>query len=541
MSSAPLPLPEDLESLRGLVLRQQRALDEKSERIDALAQQVRFFEEYVRLLKSQRFGRTSEQQQDGDEGDDQLRLAFNEAEASASGAADEAGDDDAEALAGVAVAAHVRTPRGRRPLPAWIPRVEILHDLADAEKVCGTDGAPLARIGEEVLEQLEFVPATVRVLRHVRPKYACPRCKTGVYTADLPPQPMPKSLASPALLAHVAVSKYADGLPLYRQERMLTRAGIELPRATLAGWMVRAGELVQPLLNLLREDLLAGGFVQCDETPFQVLKEPGKPATSQSYLWVRRGAPPGGPIVLYDYDPSRSAEVPKQLLAGFTGILQTDGYAGYDAVGREPGITHVGCWAHARRKFVEALKGHDPKRHSPRESVARRGLGFIQKLYTLERQAQDLLPEERLRLRQELSQPVITALRAWLDGALPRVPPQSLTGKALDYLDGQWPKLVRVFDDGRIPLDTNAVENAIRPFVVGRKNWLFADTVRGAEASANLYSLIETAKANGLEPFAYLRHVFAELPRATTLADFEALLPARQPRPTATPAPTRPA
>jgi hypothetical protein len=235
-------------------------------------------------------------------------------------------------------------------------------------------------------------------------------------------------------------------------------------------------------------------------------------------------------IVLYDYDASRSAEVPKRLLAGFRGYLQTDGYEGYAAFGHEPGVTHVGCWAHARRKFDEALKAQksSAKKHrSIKESKALQGLAWIQKLYQIERQTKEVPPDERYRIRQERSRPVTLKLRAWLTDAIPRVPPQSLTGKALAYLDGQWPKLVRVLDDGRIPLDTNAVENAIRPFVIGRKNWLFADTVRGAEASANLYSVIETAKRSGLEPFAYLRHVFAELPRATTIDEVEALLPGR--------------
>jgi hypothetical protein len=204
----------------------------------------------------------------------------------------------------------------------------------------------------------------------------------------MPPQPIPKSLASPTLLAHVAVSKYADGLPLYRQETMFRRLGIDLPRASLANWMVKTGELVQPLVNLLREDLLASGFVQCDETRYQVLKEPGKPATSQSYLWVQRSED----VVLYDYDSSRSAEVPKRLLAGFEGFLQTDGYGGYGAIGQEPGITHVGCWAHARRKFDEALKAQktgSKKKRSPKESKALQGLAFIQKLYQIERQIQE--------------------------------------------------------------------------------------------------------------------------------------------------------
>jgi transposase len=279
-------------------------------------------------------------------------------------------------------------------------------------------------------------------------------------------------------------------------------------------------------VNLLRDDLLASGFVQCDETRYQVLKEPGKAATSQSYLWVQLAPEPG--VVLYDYDASRSAEVPKQLLAGFEGFLQTDGYEGYGAIGQEPGITHVGCWAHARRKFDEALRAQKSsarKKRSLKQSKALQGLAFIQKLYKIERQIQEKPPDDVHRIRQERSRPVMEKLRSWLTEAIPRVPPQSLTGKALAYLDGQWPKLIRVLEDGRLPLDTNRVENAIRPFVVGRKNWLFADTVRGAQASANLYSLIETAKANGIEPFAYLRYVLTELPAATTLDEVEALLP----------------
>jgi transposase len=508
-----IELPDDPESLREFAFRQQQQLDEKSSLVDAQAEEIRVLREYIRLLKHHRFGRKSEQSSD-----EQIRL-FNEAESTAEDAGDE---EDAS----VPVAAHTRRKRGRQPLPDWIPRVEILHDLPEEQKVCAKDGTALERIGEEVSEQLEFIPAKLRVLRHVRPKYACKTCRTGIHTAPLPPQPIPKSLASPTLLAHIAVSKYADGLPLYRQETMFRRLGIDLPRASLANWMLKTGELVQPLVNLLREDLLASGFVQCDETRYQVLKEPGKAATSQSYLWVQRA--PLAEVVLYDYDASRSAEVPKRLLAGFEGVLQTDGYEGYGAIGKEPGITHVGCWAHARRKFDEALKAQKAsakKKRSVKESKALQGLAFIQKLYKIERQVQEKPPDEVHRIRQERSRPVMKKLRSWLTEAIPRVPPQSLTGKALAYLDGQWPKLIRVLNDGRLPLDTNGVENAIRPFVVGRKNWLFADTVRGAQASANLYSVIETAKRNRIEPFAYLRHVFTEIPKATTLVEVEALLP----------------
>ena len=516
MPTALSELPNDPEALRAHAIRQHAQLEEQSSRIEAQKDELRILREYIRLLKHHRFGRTSEKGSA-----EQIRL-FNEAELG------DEGPVENEAPAETPVAAHTRKKRGREPLPAWIPRVEIVHDLAEDERCCAQDGTALERIGEEVSEQLEFIPAKLRVLRHVRPKYACPTCRTGIRAAPMPPQPIPKNLAGPTLLAHVAVSKYADGLPLYRQEAMFRRLGIALPRASLASWMVKIGELVQPLVNLLRDELLASGFVQCDETRYQVLKEPGKRATSQSYLWVQHAPDPA--IVLYDYDASRSAEVPKRLFAGYRGFLQTDGYEGYGALGREPGVTHVGCWAHARRKFDEALKAQkssSKKKRSLKESKALQGLAFIQKLYKIERQIQDKPPEERHGIRQQRSQPVIARLRAWLDDATPRVPPQSLTGKALTYLDGQWLKLVRVLDDGRIPLDTNGVENAIRPFVIGRKNWLFADTVRGAEASANLYSLTETAKRSGLEPFAYLRLVLEALPRATTVDEFEALLPGR--------------
>ncbi len=247
-------------------------------------------------------------------------------------------------------------------------------------------------------------------------------------------------------------------------------------------------------------------------------------------MWVQRGGPTDHPLVLYEYDPSRSAEVPKRIFEGYEGVLQTDGYDGYGALGREPGVVHVGCWAHARRKFTDALKGYGKKRkkgakRSAKHSKAEAGLRFIQKLYAIERTLADATPDERLRGRQERSLPVVNKLRAWLDGALGAVVPQSLTGKAVAYLDGQWPKLVRIFEYGHVPLDTNAVENAIRPFALGRKNWMFADTVAGARASANLYSLIETAKANGTEPWAYLLHLFTELPKAQTPADIDALLP----------------
>ena len=506
-------MPTSIEELQALVVRQQSMIDER----DAL---IAFYREWKRLIDSQRFGAKSERFPAEAQG----RL-FDEAEALVAEA--EAGPSEDE----VAVPAHTRKKRRPRSLPDFLPVEEVLHDLPDEEKICPHDAAhPLVEIGREQSDQLKFIPATVAIVRHVRPRYACPRCKEGVRIAPMPKLPVPKSIATPSLLAQVATSKYVDGLPLYRQEKIFDRLGLGLSRTTLAEWMVKMGDLVEPLVRRIHEEIRAGDFVQCDETPFQVLKEPGKKAQSPSYLWVMRGGTQKHPLLLYTYDPSRSGEVPKELLRGFEGYLQTDGYEGYGALGREPGITHVGCWAHARRKFDEALRGQRSGKkgnQNARHSKARQAMRQIQDLYKIERTLKEASPEVRQRERNVRSAPLIQDLRGWLTDALGTVPPQSLTGRALTYLDNQWPKLVRVLDDGRLPLDTNRVENAIRPFVVGRKNWLFADSVAGARASANLYSLIETAKANAIEPWAYLNVLFEALPRIEDPAEIEALLPAR--------------
>ena len=419
-----------------------------------------------------------------------------------------------------------RKKGGRKRLPKSFPRVDIVYELDETDCQCGNCHRLLTPVSEKVSEQLDIRPATVRVIRHVRKTYACESCDGAMTTAPMPVQPIPRSMASPGTLAHVAVAEYVDGLPLYRQEKKLTRIGVELPRSTLASWMVKAGTLVQPLINLLRDRLLAYDIVAMDETRLQVLKEPGKKAQSQSYLWVQRGGPPDHPILLYDYDPSRSQQVPIRLLNGFCGYLQTDGYEGYAKVCAEQGLIAVGCWAHARRKFDEALKAQQllsPEKQ--KKSLAAVALAKIQALYRIERDIKTLPAGERQRIRMLRSKPLLDELRIWLDQHIPIVPPRSALGKAMNYAHKQWPKLTVYIEDGRLSMDNNLVENAIRPFVIGRKNFLFCDTVNGANASANLYSLIETAKANGVEPYGYLRTVFTELPNAKTLEDIEALLP----------------
>lgn len=509
MSFEAVPYPTERDELHAII-------GQKDAEIARLSAHLQLLQEQINLLLAKRYGRSSEKVPAG-----QMRL-FNEAEQGAIAPL-------AEVLppAIIHVPAHQRLRPGRKPLPPHLPRVEVVHDLNAEEKICAHDGEPLVEIGAEVSEQLDIIPAQVRVLRHVRKKYACPCCQQGVKTAALPPQPLPKSMASPGLLAHITVAKYQDALPLYRQEHILQRIGVDLPRATLAAWMVRLGILVQPLINLLREVMLGYDVLHMDETTVQVLKEPGKAAESKSYMWVQRGGPPRQPIILFDYDPSRSHGVPLRLLEGYTGYLQVDGFDGYNAIGKTPGVILVGCMAHARRKFDEALKAQGTAhQHDPMKvGNVQQGLQAIQALYRIEREVKTASPEERYRLRQEKAKPLIETMRTWLDRVLPAVPPESLTGKALTYLHNQWPKLIRYLDDGRLSIDNNRVENAIRPFVTGRKNWLFSDTVHGANASANLYSLIETAKANGLEPYHYLRYVFTELPKAKTLEHIEALLP----------------
>jgi len=485
------------------IIRQQ--LLDRDARIEQQATRIRQLEQLIKSFQQQRFGSSSEKIPP-----EQLGL-FNEAEALA----------EEPAPTSTEVRAHTRHSRGRPALPSELPREDVIHDLDEADKVCPRDGTALKRIGEEISEQLEIIPAVVKVIRHVCLKYTCPCCEQHVATARKPKQALGKSMAGPGLLAYITTAKYQDALPLYRQVKIFERLGVSLDRTTLAQWMIRCGKLVQPLVNRLAEEILQDNLVHMDETPVQVLDEPGKSAQSKSYMWVLGAGPPGARDVVFHYDPGRSNTVPKQLLADYHGALMVDGYEGYAGACAEQSLLRLGCWAHARRKFVAARK-LQPKGKSGRADQA---LAYIQSLYAVERQAKDLDRKARYALRREKAAPVIDQLHAWLQRTQPRVPPQSALGKALHYLAGQWPRLVRYLADGDYPIDNNLLENAIRPFALGRKNWLFAQSQAGARASANLYSLIESAKGRGLEPYAYLRQVFTALPNAETIDDVDALLP----------------
>jgi transposase len=484
--------------------------------ISALTARLKLLEEENRWLKVQLFGRSSEKTPREDLHPGQAWL-FNEAEALA-GAAE-------TAPVSITIHSHQRLKHGRKRLDAALPRVDVIHDISEVEKRCAADGTTLERIGEEISEQLDYQPAKIRVIRNIRPKYACPCCRQGIKIAPVPAMLFAKSIATPALLAQITTAKFVDHVPLYRQETQFSRLRVCLGRATMAGWMIRLGAThVVPIINLLVDRLLEAPLIHCDETRLQVLNSDKSPA-SDHWMWVRAAGPPGRRIILFDYDPSRGGAVPRRLLEGYRGILLTDGYEAYAKVALALGLVHAGCMAHARRAFDEAHKAQptDTPGH------AKIALDFIRELYRIESPLWDrehpVSAEERVRIRGERSAPLIDRFHRWLEGLAPQVVPQSRLGRAVHYTLGQWPKLTVFLKHGEVPLDNNRCENAIRPFVVGRKGWLFSDTVAGAKASANLFSLVQTCKANAIEPQAYLSRLFERLPHLRTVDDFESMLP----------------
>lgn len=511
----------ELLGLREEVSDLKSTLQKKDVKIESLDIEIDRLEMEVRLLRQKLYGPKSERKIIEPAVQSNL---FNEAEATIK-------EESAEEKQTIT---YERKKGGRRPLPDNLPRIEEVHDIPDEEKVCKC-GYSLSRIGEEVTEELDIIPRQCRVIRHIRPKYACRKCEgteseKAVQIAPPPVQLLPKTIATAGMIASVVVEKFADGLPLYRQAARFSREGIEISRGTLSNWVVRVGELCRPLLEILREDLREGPLINIDETPVQVLNEPGRANTTKSYMWVFRGgmSPPGS-AVLFDYRPTRSAdEILKEYLAEYKGKVQTDGYAGYEALA-ELSIAHAGCWAHVRRKFVEvvqavekARKGKERKGTSADEAVLK-----IRCLYEIERRAEQhkLNGADLVDFRREHALPLLEEFRHWLDARVGSTPPQGLLGKAMNYMLKQWPRLILYVQDPHVGLDNNAAENAIRPFAVGRKNWLFAGSPAGAQSSATLYSVVETAKANGLEPYRYLRFLFERLPYAKSMEDYRKLTP----------------
>ena len=539
MPALPKTLPDDIDALKALLIQSQLRAVQAIEHARTQAQQEiernrREFEqrleailEQLRLARRRFFGASSERHI----GQDRL---FDEAEllAAQPAAADDDDDDDAEGQAeepadsgagGVSAAKTTIKRRGKRvPLPSELPRVDVVHELAESERLCAC-GTPMVEIGQDITEQLDIVPMKIQVLRHIRKRYACPDASQAPVTAPLPPQPLPRSNASAQLLAMLLTVKYVDGLPLARFEKVLARHGVQIARQTLARWVIHVATLLQPLFNLVRDELTSHDVMHMDETSVQVLKEPGRAASQDSVMWVQRGGPPGRTAVIYHYDTSHAGEVAVDLLEGFTGYLMTDGHEAYRDAITPPDIVHLACWAHCRRGFVEAAallpKGKEGRAHEM--------LDLIRKLYKVERTARDagMTAQQRHALREEKSVELLEQIRQWLDKNKPGTPPQSALGKAIGYADNFWPRLKRYVERGDLPIDNNPCENDIRPFVVGRRAWLFSTTPAGARASALIYSLVQTARANGVDPGLWLTQVLREIPAAKIVEDFEELLP----------------
>lgn len=401
-----------------------------------------------------------------------------------------------------------RQPK-RSPLPPELPRVIIEHEPDNTQCTCGCQ---LQRIGEDISEKLDYTPGTFTVERHIRGKWTCKTCES-LTQAPVPSQIIDKGIPTSGLLAHLLIAKYADHLPLYRQERIFARAGLAISRSTLAEWVGRCGVALQPLVDALREELLQHPVLHADETPVPMLA-PGKKKVHRAYIWAYSSTSTNTvKAVVYDFAESRAGANARSFLEGWQGKLVCDDYSGYKA-GFHTGITEIGCMAHARRKFYDLHVAN-------KSQIAKQALQLIQQLYDIERDAKEFTPEARTQLRQQRSKPILDALHQWLMTHRQKVPNGSATAKAIDYSLKRWQALTRYCGDGAVPIDNNHVENQIRPWALGRSNWLFAGSMRSGQRAAAIMSLIQSAKLNGHDPYAYLKDVMQRLPmqRASAIAE----------------------
>ncbi len=394
-----------------------------------------------------------------------------------------------------------RKGHGRNPLPESLPRTRVEHDLSPEEKVCGHCGEDLTRIGEEISEQLEYVPASLIVIEHARLKYACKECEETVALADKPSQPIEKGRAGPGLLAHTIVSKYADHLPLARQEGILRRHGVDISRKTTCGWMMACADLLRPLYDRMKNEILSSKVIHTDDTTTPV-RDPDRTKTRTGRVWTYIGDV-DHPYTVFDYTPTRKRDGPMEFLAGYQGYLQADAYAGYDAIYAPGDVIEVACWAHTRRKFIEAQKS-DTKR-------AAIAVAYIKKLYAVESEAKELDAQKRCALRRERSAPLLADLGVWLKEEQQRVLPKSPIGQAIGYALNNWEALNRYVEHGFLNIDNNTAERALRSIAVGRKNWMFYGSDRGGRAASVLCSFTATCKSLDIDPFAYLRDILTRI------------------------------
>lgn len=511
-----------IEKQQKLIDRAEKGTDAQAQKVGVLQEKIvrhktriQILEEQLQLLRAHQFGRRSEKHFNPD----QIHL-FNEAEV----VADEP-DEEAEASAGpdddtVDVPAHKRKRRRSQAIPAQLARVDVVHDLDEVEKHCSACGETMAHIGEEISEQLCVVPQQHFAVRHRRQKYAC-QCKECIRTAGMPAQPIPGSQASPRLLANVMDRKYLQGLPLYRQEKIAQRDGLDLPRSKLARWLITGSEVFIPLINLLEDSFFGFDVALSDDTGIRVLKEDGRAPSSKSALWIRRGGPPDRPVVLVDYEVSKSGETVYKLLSDFKGYLVTDGADNFKLSVRRNGLCSVLCNDHARRRFRKALQ----VAAKDKSSVARTAMDWYGKLYRIEAQTKHLEPDERHAIRQSQAVPIWDKFIAWASKVLTEGVAHGRTTEALSYLLKHQEGLRAYCLDGRLPISNIKSEHVAKTIAVMRKNFLFSDTPSGATASARIFSVIETARANNHNPYQYLSVLLTELPQATCVEDVERLLP----------------
>ena len=504
---------------------QQEMREALREAHEAYQQHLQSIYEQIRLSRQRLFGRSSEAHAG------QQSLQFDEVEQAAEGSTDEhdqalipaadahASEDEAAQPKASRSSSRARGKRG--PIPPHITRIDVVVDVPEDQRICKCCGKTMVEIGEDISEQLTIIPMKVQALAFHRKRYGCPTREHAPLIAERPPQVLPKSNASNDLLAMLITAKYVDGIPLARMEYILGRAGAIVPRVTLARWMIQVAEKLKPLEEAMNQVLTQYPVLHIDETPVQVLKEKDRSPSTKSYMWVRKGGPPERPVVLYRYAPSRGKDVPIDLLKEWQGYLMCDGYSSYNKVGARPDVELLTCWVHARRGFINAIK-LQPKGKKGR---ANEMVAMIARLYMVEKECRLSTIEERYQSRQEISKPILDAIRQWLDTNIPTTAPKSALGKAMAYMNKFWPRLIRYVEAGHLPIDNNETERAIRPFAIGRRAWLFADTPAGAEASACLYSMVETAKANGLEPYTWLLKVMRGMPGASKSGNWEHLMP----------------
>ena len=484
------------------------------ERFQSLEGQVAWLTEQLLHAQKKVFGTSSEK---ADEAlMDQLRLVFNEAEAHADGAK-KAAEKDTVSVAGYS-RQRKQSGSARDILPENAKEEVVEHRLSEEERICPECGELMVEIGKEVVETVKVIPAQYILRKDVYYTYACKNCEENGISTPVVKTPHQKSVisggvAAPETVAYLMTEKYVMHSPLYRLEQDLKRKDVKLSRQTMSNWMIRCSkEWLEPIYAELKKQLLSQDIIHADETTLQVLKEPGKAAQTDSFMWLyRSGKEEKNPVILYEYRDNRRQENPAEFLKGFKGYLQTDGYAGYNSV---EDVIHVGCWAHARRKFNEAVAVL-PK--GKKGGAALEGEAYCTKLFNIEESLVELPPEERYAKRLELEKPILDAMLSWANTR--NAAPKSKLGIALTYLKNQWPNLVNFLKDGRLELSNNIAERSIKPFVISRKNFLFANTPSGATSSAVIFSMIETAKANGLDPYKYLTYIFRTAPNTDRTAD----------------------